>query len=116
MAKQFVRIDPFNLLPIYVEKLKRAGGGLNADFSSGYYVSTDQSAAVIIAKPFKAAQDLPFSRAVMEETRGFVAQALAGVQEPPIRTWPFRRSATPAATRSPRPTRRSSARTWRSTA
>ena len=76
VAKQFVRIDPFNLLPIYVEKLKRAGGGLNADFSSGYYVSTDQSSAVIIAKPFKAAQDLPFSRAVMEETRGFVAQAL----------------------------------------
>jgi len=77
VAKQFVRVDPFNLLPIYVEKLKRAGGGLNADFSSGYYVSTDQSSAVIIAKPFKAAQDLPFSRAVMEETRGFVAQALA---------------------------------------
>jgi predicted RND superfamily exporter protein len=77
VAKQFVRVDPFNLLPIYVEKLKRAGGGLNADFSSGYYVSTDQSAAVIIAKPFKAAQDLPFSRAVMNETRGFVAQALA---------------------------------------
>lgn len=77
VAKQFVRIDPFNLLPLYVEKLKRAGGGLNADFSSGYYVSTDQSSAVIIAKPFKAAQDLPFSRAVMDETRGFVTQALA---------------------------------------
>ncbi|MDP9193030.1 MAG: MMPL family transporter [Acidobacteriota bacterium] len=77
VAKQFVRIDPFNLLPIYVEKLKRAGGGLNADFSSGYYVSTDQSAAVIIAKPVKAAQDLPFSRAVMEETRGLAGQALA---------------------------------------
>ncbi len=80
VAKQFVRIDPFNLLPLYVEKLKRAGGGLNADFSSGYYVSTDQSSAVIIAKPFKAAQDLPFSRAVMEETRGFVARALAEFQ------------------------------------
>lgn len=77
VAKQFVRVDPFNLLPIYVEMLKRAGGGLNADFSSGYYVSTDQSSAVIIAKPFKAAQNLPFSRSVMNETRDFVAQVLA---------------------------------------
>jgi predicted RND superfamily exporter protein len=75
IAKQLVRVDPFNLLPVYLEKLKRAGGGLNADFSSGYYVSTDHTAAVIIAKPRKAAQDLPFSRSVMNETRGFVDQA-----------------------------------------
>lgn len=77
VAKQLVRIDPFNLLPIYLEKLKRAGGGLNADFSSGYYVSTDHTAAVIIAKPKKAAQDLPFSRSVMNETHAFVDQATA---------------------------------------
>ncbi|MFL6247588.1 MAG: MMPL family transporter [Thermoanaerobaculia bacterium] len=77
VAKQLVRVDPFNLLPIYLEKLKRAGGGLNADFSSGYYFSTDHTAAVIIAKPKKAAQDLPFSRAVMNETRAFVKQATA---------------------------------------
>jgi uncharacterized protein len=75
VVKQFVRMDPFNLLPIYVEKLKRAGGGLNVDFSTGYYVATDQSAAVIIARPKKAAQDLPFSRVVMEETRASVAKA-----------------------------------------
>ncbi|HEX6642808.1 MAG TPA: MMPL family transporter [Thermoanaerobaculia bacterium] len=75
VAKQLVRVDPFNLLPIYLEKLKRATGGLNADFSSGYYVSTDHTAALIIAKPRKAAQDLPFSRAVMNETRAIVAQA-----------------------------------------
>ncbi len=80
VAKQIVKVDPFNLLPIYVEKLKRAGGGLKTDLSSGYYVSTDQSAAVLIAKPKKAAQDLPFSRAVMEETKGFVARELAKFQ------------------------------------
>jgi predicted exporter len=76
VAKQFVRVDPFNLLPIYLEKLKRASGGLNADFSSGYYVSTDHTAALIIAKPRKAAQDLPFSRQVMNETKEIVAQAV----------------------------------------
>lgn len=77
VAKQLVRVDPFNLLPVYLEKLKRAGGGLNADFSSGYYVSTDHTAAVIIAKPKKAAQNLPFSRSVMNETHAFADQATA---------------------------------------
>lgn len=77
MVKQIVRVDPFNLLPIYLEKLKRASGGINVDLSSGYYVANDQSAAVIIARPKKAAQDLPFSRIVMGETHEFVAQAIS---------------------------------------
>ena len=75
LVKQIVRVDPFNLLPLYVEKLRRAGGSLKVDFSSGYYVSTDQSAAVIIARPHTAAQQLPFSRQVMDETRKIVAKA-----------------------------------------
>lgn len=77
VVKPFLRVDPFNLLPIYVEKLKGAGGGLNVDFSSGYYVASDQSAAVIIARPRRPAQDLPFSRTVMAETTAFADKALA---------------------------------------
>ncbi|HYO79088.1 MAG TPA: MMPL family transporter, partial [Thermoanaerobaculia bacterium] len=75
IAKQIVRVDPFNLLPIFMEKLQRAGGNLKLDFSTGYYVSTDHSAAVIISRPHTAAQQLPFSRAVMDETRRIVAAA-----------------------------------------
>jgi uncharacterized protein len=75
MAKQLIRVDPFNLLPIYLEKLQRAGGGLKVDFSSGYYVSSDHSAAIIIARPRHAAQELPYSRAVMQETRALVDDA-----------------------------------------
>lgn len=77
VMKQLVRVDPFNLLPIYAEKVQRAGGGLKIDFSSGYYVAADHSAAIIIAKPRRAAQELPFSRAVMEETRAIVDKAVA---------------------------------------
>ncbi len=80
VAKELVRIDPFNLLPIYIEKLQRAGGGLNIDFASGYYVSADRRAAIIIARPHKAAQNLPFSREVMKETRGMTARALSEFQ------------------------------------
>jgi predicted RND superfamily exporter protein len=38
-------------------------------------VSADQSAAIIVARPRSAAQQLPFSRAVMEETRALTARA-----------------------------------------
>jgi predicted RND superfamily exporter protein len=76
VAKQIVRVDPFNLLPLYMERIRGAGGGLNVDLSSGYYVSADRSAAIIIAKPKKAAQDLPFSRVVMTETLAFADQAV----------------------------------------
>jgi hypothetical protein len=76
VMKQVVQIDPFNLAPVYLEKLQRAGGGLKVDLSSGYYVSADHTAAIIIARPEQAAQALPFSRAVMDETRQFVATAV----------------------------------------
>jgi len=77
VAKQLVRVDPFNLLPVYLEKFQRAGAGLKVDFSTGYYVSADHAAAIIIARPKLAAQNLPFSRTVMQETRGITAKALA---------------------------------------
>ena len=80
MMKQLVRVDPFNLVPVYMDKLQRAGGGLKVDFSSGYYVSADHTAAILIARPHKAAQDLPFSRAMMAETRGMTDAAVKEFQ------------------------------------
>lgn len=76
VAKQLVRVDPFNLIPVYIDKMQRAGGGLNIDFSSGYYVSADHGAAIIVARPHSAAQNLPFSRAVMNETREITARVM----------------------------------------
>ncbi|HUR80140.1 MAG TPA: MMPL family transporter [Thermoanaerobaculia bacterium] len=77
IAKQLVRIDPFNLLPVYAEKLQRAGGGLKIDFASGYYLSADHASALIIARPRHAAQDLPFSRKLMERTHEIAEKASA---------------------------------------
>jgi len=68
IAEELIRVDPFNLLPVYLDTLKRAGGGPKIDYTSGYYISSDQTTALIIAKPRKAAQDLPYSRKVMEAT------------------------------------------------
>lgn len=76
VAKQLVRVDPFDLLPVFTEKVSRAGGGLNIDLSSGYYISADRQAAILIARPKRPAQDLPYSRGVMKETREIVGRAL----------------------------------------
>ena len=81
VAKQLVRIDPFNLLPVYTDKVQRAGGGLKIDFASGYYLSADHRAAIIIARPRHAAQDLPFSRTLMEETRAMTARVVETFQK-----------------------------------
>ena len=80
VVKQLIQSDPFNLLPIYMEKLQRAGGGLKIDYTSGYYVSSDQSAAIIVSRPRQAAQALPFSRAMMEETRALTDAAVKEFQ------------------------------------
>ncbi len=75
VVKQLVRVDPFNLAPIYLQKLQGAGGGLKIDFSSGYYVSADHGAAIVIARPDHPAQNLPYSRALMAETRTLIDEA-----------------------------------------
>ena len=76
VAKELVKIDPFNLIPVYMEKVQRAGGGLKVDLSTGYYVSSDHGAAIIVGRPRRAAQDLPFSRKLMAETRDITARAM----------------------------------------
>lgn len=65
--KDVVRYDPFNLLPIYLNKFKSAGSGFKVDFSSGYYLSTDHSTLLILTKPKRPAQDVPFGKLLLDE-------------------------------------------------
>ena len=75
VAKQIVRIDPFNLLPLYLERLPVSRAGFNADLSSGYYLSRDHSVAIVMLKPRRPAQDLPFSRELRRESVQIVETA-----------------------------------------
>ncbi len=77
IAKQLVRVDPFNLLPIFATRMQRAGGGLKIDLASGYYISADHRSAIIVARPRHPAQDLPFSRSLMAATRSAANAALS---------------------------------------
>jgi len=77
VAKQIVRLDPFNLLPIYLEKAPATGAGFSADLSTGYYFSPDHSVAILMLKPRRPAQDLPFSRELRGAGAKIVEEATA---------------------------------------
>ena len=79
--KQLVQYDPFNLLPIYLHKFASAGGGFKIDTSSGYYLSSDHSTLIILTKPKRPAQDVPFGKELLAEGSIIEAEALKNFQK-----------------------------------
>ena len=79
--KQVIQYDPFNLLPIFLRKFGSAGGGFNIDASSGYYFSADHSTLLILTKPKRPAQDVPFGKALRSEGAVIEAEALKEFQK-----------------------------------
>ncbi|MFN2442362.1 MAG: MMPL family transporter, partial [Thermoanaerobaculia bacterium] len=71
-----IRYDPFNFLPIYLDRFQRAGGGLRIDTASGFYLSEDHSTYLVLTKPLRPAQDVPFGRELMAESRQIAKEAL----------------------------------------
>ncbi len=91
-VESLVRYDPFDLLPVYLRRFQRAGGGFRIDTASGYYLSEDRSTFLILMKPKRPAQDVPFGRELMAESGAIVRQELtdfrkgapAGVAPPQV--------------------------------
>jgi predicted RND superfamily exporter protein len=79
--KQLVQYDPFNLVPIFLRKFSSAGGGFNIDASSGYYLSADHSTLLILTKPKRPAQDVPFAKELRSEGAIIEAEALKEFQK-----------------------------------
>ncbi len=75
--KQLVQYDPFNLAPIFLRKFQSAGGGFKIDTSSGYYLSTDRTMLLILTKPKRPAQDVPFGQRLLSDGAIIEARALA---------------------------------------
>src|SRR6266550_4600819 len=65
--KQLVQYDPFNLLPVFIRKFQTSGGGFNLDASSGYYMSSDHTMLLMLMKPNRPAQDVPFAKQLLAE-------------------------------------------------
>jgi predicted RND superfamily exporter protein len=79
--KQLIQYDPFNLAPIFLKKFSSAGGGFNLDTSSGYYLSSDHTTLIILAKPKRPAQDVPFAKEMLAEGALIEANALKEFQK-----------------------------------
>ncbi len=87
--KQLVQFDPFNLAPIFIRKFQSTGGGFNIDASSGYYVSADHSILLILTKPKRPAQDVPFAKELLGEGALIEAHALKEFQKEAPRDLPM---------------------------
>lgn len=75
--KDVVRYDPFNLLPVFLDRLRSAGGGFRIDATSGYYLSEDRTTLLILTRPTRPAQDVPFSQQVIATAHEIEQQALS---------------------------------------
>ncbi|HEV7572949.1 MAG TPA: MMPL family transporter, partial [Thermoanaerobaculia bacterium] len=79
--KPLVQYDPFNLVPIFLRKFQSAGGGFSIDTSTGYYMSSDHSMLLILTKPRRPAQDVPFGKKLLNEGTLIEAEALRDFQK-----------------------------------
>jgi uncharacterized protein len=75
LTKDLIRLDPFGLLRILGKQFSGKATQIEVDASDGYYASRDASALLLIVRPKKPAQDLPFSKALMAEVRNAEAAA-----------------------------------------
>ncbi len=76
-----LEMDPFNLLPIFMEKMQSSGRGFNIDVTSGYYLSGDGTAVLMLVRPERPAQDLPAAQSLIERGRKLEAGSLARFRE-----------------------------------
>jgi predicted RND superfamily exporter protein len=79
--KQLIQYDPFNLVPIFLKKFSAASGGFNIDASSGYYLSNDHEMLLMLIKPKRPAQDVPFGKELLAESEIIEARALKDFQK-----------------------------------
>ncbi|HEV7921741.1 MAG TPA: MMPL family transporter [Thermoanaerobaculia bacterium] len=79
--KQLVQYDPFGLAPVFLRKFQSAGGGFKVDVASGYYLSSDHTTLILLIKPKKPAQDVPFAKQLLIDGQVIEGQALADFQK-----------------------------------
>jgi hypothetical protein len=64
--KDLIKIDPFEMRWLFMEKWKEGMKGMEFDESSNLFFSKDQQSLLIITEPVRPATDLSFSKSLME--------------------------------------------------
>ena len=88
-VKDLVKIDPFGLAEIFLDRVESTRGGLAVDWTSGYYLSRDQRLLLLLATPVEPPQNTEFDvelvAAVEEEVTGALGEweEIVGPEGPP---------------------------------
>ena len=70
-------LDPLDIHEVLLEQIALARGGLDVDWTSGYFLSADRSRALMIARPAQPAQEIEFGRRLLAEVDRLTADLLA---------------------------------------
>ena len=87
--KQLVQYDPFNLVSIFIRKFQASGGGFNIDASSGYYMSSDHTMLLMLMKPNRPAQDVPFAKQLLADATRIETSAVDNFRKDAPRDLPM---------------------------
>jgi predicted RND superfamily exporter protein len=76
LAKQLLQADPLQVTPLLFDAVLRNRGPIRFDASSGgYFSSRDGRALLLVVKPIRPSQDLPFSKTLVTEVNEAVRSA-----------------------------------------
>ncbi len=79
--KSLIEKDPFNILPLVQDRLLKRGMDLRLYPYDGYYLCEDRSMLLMVARPIKPAQDLLFSKKLMEMVKAAEGKARQRVEQ-----------------------------------
>ncbi len=77
VLRDLMLLDPLDIHEVLVDQFSLARGGVNVDWTSGYFLSSDQSRALLIARPAQPAQEVEFGRRLMAAIEESTADLLA---------------------------------------
>lgn len=77
VLRDLMLLDPLDIHEVLVDQFSLARGGVNVDWTSGYFLSTDQSRALLIARPAQPAQEVEFGRRLLAAIDESTADLLA---------------------------------------
>ncbi len=67
---QLIQYDPLGFMPLFSKSLKLDNSSFKMDIMDGHYLSEDGTSLLIIVKPSKPAQNIQFSRELLNEVAG----------------------------------------------
>lgn len=70
--KELMLLDPMGLAELFIGQLAGSSGSLGVDWTSGHYLSRDHRLLLLLAKPVRPPQDIPFTSSFMPDVRAQV--------------------------------------------